>query len=206
MISQARRKFLSIFAAGLVSAHLLGCGSVPETFYYTPAYEIPAPGDANTAFVQVLGIEKLQSEVIYQDDRIIYRESPFEIKYYNYRRWIAEPRRLVTEKVFAHLKQSGIFRDVVAYPSPIQLNYLLRGQLIAFEEWDTPDEWYGKVAITFELIDPLKDEIVWRATFEKMTPAEKRIPVAVVQAISTSLKSCLDEMVAALKSHIAGGG
>jgi hypothetical protein len=35
-----------------------------------------------------------------------------------------------------------------------------------------------------------------------MTPAEKKLPVAVVQAVSTSLSLCLDEMVAALKSHL----
>jgi len=90
----------------------------------------------------------------------------------------------------------------VAYPSTVKLNYLLRGRILAFEEWDADKVWHGKVSIAFEMLDPMKDEILWRATFEKMTPAEKRLPVSVVQAISTSLNACLEEMVAALRNQL----
>lgn len=204
--SATKTKVFCARAAGTVGVFLLGCGSVPETFYYTPAYELPAPANNETAFDQVLGIEKLESEVIYHDDRLIYRDSPFEIRYYHYRRWLTEPHRLVTEKVLSHLRHRRIFRDVVAYPATVKLDYVLRGRLIAFEEWDTPEQWYGKVAIRFELVDAEREQVVWCATFEKMTPAEKRIPVAIVQAISASLKSCLEEMAAALRNHLAAGG
>lgn len=199
-------KFFLRWAAGMAALFMLGCGSVPETYYYAPAYELSTPANDEAVFDLAIGIEKFQSEMMYHDDRLIYRDSPFEIRYYHYRRWLAEPHRLVTEKVLAHLKNSRIFRTVVAYPATVKLDYVLRGRLIAFEEWDIAERWYGKVAIGFELVDPVSDEVVWRATFEKMTPTEKRIPVAVVQAISTSLKSSLDEMAAALKSHLAAGG
>ena len=127
-----KRQSVFIIVRVLVLASLPGCGSVPETFYYVPTYQLAAPANEHAPLNIVLGVEKFQSEVIYNDDRIIYRESPFEIKYYYYRRWIAEPRHLVTEKALAHLKHSGNFRDVVAYPSTVKLDYVLRGRVLAF--------------------------------------------------------------------------
>ncbi len=186
----------------LLGASMSGCGSVPETYYYMPTYELATATNDHTPLNLVIGVEKFQSEVVYSDDRIIYRESPFEVKYYNYRRWIAEPRHLVTEKAIAHLKNSGLFRDVTAYPSIVKLDYVLRGRLLAFEEWDAEKTWHGKVAIAVELYHVASDEIVWRSSFEKMTPSEKRLPVSVVEAISKSLSACLDEMVASMRSNV----
>ncbi len=197
-----KRSTVHILAAAILVLMGAGCGSVPQTYYYIPTYEMKASANHHAALDVVIGVEKFQAEVVYQDDRLIYRDSPFEVKYYSYRRWIAEPRHLVTEKAMAHLRHSGAFQSVVAYPSIVKLDYVLRGRVLAFEEWDVNEAWHGKVALSFELLDTTKDEIVWRATFEKMTPAEKKLPVAVVQAVSTSLSLCLDEMVAALKSHL----
>jgi ABC-type uncharacterized transport system auxiliary subunit len=197
-----KRTKIHLIAAAILVLLLAGCGSVPQTYYYIPTYEMPASANHHAPLGVVIGVEKFQAEVVYQDDRLIYRDSPFEVKYYSYRRWIAEPRHLVTEKAMAHLRHSGAFQNVVSYPSIVKLDYVLRGRVLAFEEWDANEAWHGKVALSFELLDPAKDEIVWRATFEKMTPAEKKLPVAVVQAVSTSLSLCLDEMVAALKSHL----
>jgi ABC-type uncharacterized transport system auxiliary subunit len=190
---------LITIAAG---AGLTGCGSVPETYYYMPTYQATALGNAHEPLNVVLGIEKFQADVVYSDDRIIYRESPYEVKYYNYRRWIAEPRHLVTEKAIAHLKHSGVFRDVVSFPSIVKMDYVLRGRLLAFEEWDAEKVWHGKVALAVELYNVSRDEIVWRSSFEKMTPAEKHLPVSVVEAISKSLQTCLNEMSAALREQV----
>lgn len=197
-----KRKVVFITIAGVLAASFAGCGSVPETYYYMPTYPMVTPVNAHAPLDIVLGVEKFQAEVVYNDDRIIYRESPFEVKYYYYRRWISEPRHLVTEKALAHLKHSGYFRDVVAYPSLIKLDYLLRGRVLAFEEWDENKSMYGKVAFTVELLKPTQDAIIWRATFEKMTPAAKPVPVAVVEAISKSLSACLDEMVVTLRDQL----
>ena len=85
-----KRGFIFIAFIALFSSMIWGCGSVPETYYYLPTYQIAPPANDHTPLDVVLGIEKFQAEIIYNDDRIIYRDSPFEVKYYNYRRWIAE--------------------------------------------------------------------------------------------------------------------
>lgn len=149
--SKMRFECLLLFAICLL---LSSCGGVPETYYYTLAFD-PATqlNDGHTPLPFALGVEKFQSEVIYDDDRLIYRDSPFEVKYYFYRRWVAPPRHLVTEKVVGYLSDSGLFERVTTYPSVVNVKYVLNGRLLAFEEWDEQNNWYGKVAFKASLQD-----------------------------------------------------
>lgn len=192
---------LLLFAACFL---LQGCGGVPETFYYTVAFEASQPiNDGHSPLPLALGVEKFQSEMIYDDDRIIYRDSPFEIKYYYYRRWVAPPRHLVTEKVLSHLSESGLFERVTAYPSMVNVKYVLSGRLLAFEEWDEQDKWYGKVSFKASLYDPATQRVAWSGTFAHQQPVARKIPTAVVEAISLSLKQCLDDLAKALAEELA---
>jgi ABC-type uncharacterized transport system auxiliary subunit len=183
---------------------LQSCGGVPETFYYTLAFESSQPiNDGHSPLPYALGVEKFQSEMIYDDDRIIYRDSPFEIKYYYYRRWVAPPRHLVTEKVMSHLSESGLFEKVTAYPAMVNVKYVLGGRLLAFEEWDEQDKWYGKVTFKASLYEPATQRVVWSGTFAHQQAVAKKIPAAVVEAMSLSLKQCLDDLTKALAQEFA---
>jgi ABC-type uncharacterized transport system auxiliary subunit len=188
----------------VISLLLSSCGGVPETYYYTLAFDPAAQlNDGHTPLPFALGVEKFQSEVIYDDDRLIYRDSPFEVKYYFYRRWVAPPRHLVTEKVLGYLSDSGLFERVTTYPSMVNVKYVLNGRLLAFEEWDEPDNWYGKVAFKASLHEPATQRVVWSETFEHKQPVTKKIPAAVVEALSLSMKKCFDDLAQALVKELS---
>lgn len=184
---------------------LQSCGGVPETYYYTLAFEQSAPlNDGHTPLPFALGVEKFQSETIYDDDRIIYRDSPFEVKYYFYRRWVAPPRHLITEKVLSYLSDAGLFEKVTMHPSTVNVKYVLSGRLLAFEEWDEQNTWYGKVAFQASLYEPATRRVVWTGRFEHLQPVAKKIPSAVVEAMSVSMKKCLDDLVRSLRKELSG--
>jgi len=195
---------LSICLSFFVFCLLLhGCGGVPETFYYTLAFGNSAPlNDGHSPLPFALGVEKFQSEVIYDDDRIIYRDSPYEVKYYFYRRWVAPPRHLITEKIVGYLSDSGLFEKVTTYPSIVEVKYVLSGRLLAFEEWDEQNNWYGKVAFKVSLHDPATQRVVWNGKFEHLEPVGKKIPSAVVEALSVSVKKCLQDMTQTLAKEL----
>lgn len=183
---------------------LQSCGGVPETFYYTLAFEPDKKlNDGYAPLPFALGVEKFQSEVIYDDDRIIYRDSPFEVKYYFYRRWVAPPRHLFTEKVVSYLADSRLFETVTTYPTPANVKYILSGRLLAFEEWDEQNNWFGKVAFTVSLQEPATRRVVWQGKFEHLQPVAKKIPSAVVEALSLSTKTCLDKLSQALVNELS---
>lgn len=178
---------------------LLACGGVPQIYYYTlarPAAAAAQPaGNHNGTLAVVLGVEKFEAEAVYEDDRLIYRESPVEVKYDHYRRWAARPAQLVTDEIIRQLDSKQLFENVISVPAAARVDYVLRGRILSFEEWDRGEQWFGKVAFKVELYESTSRRLVWSGVFDCETPAEKRLPVSVVQAISQSLQKCVDELV-----------
>lgn len=185
---------------------LSACGGVPETFYYTVAplavKTTEAEANNHTERTVVLGVEKFSAEALYDDDRIIYRDSPYEVKYYHYRRWAAMPRQLVTDQVLKQLQAAHIFRNVVSFPSNNRVDYVLTGRILSFEEWDREEQWFGRAAFSAQLYDPASRRLLWSAMFEAETRAEKRIPTAVAEAIGRSLEKCIADLQAALPEQV----
>jgi ABC-type uncharacterized transport system auxiliary subunit len=203
MFTFGTNKLSSCFFLFAICFLLQSCGGVPETFYYTLAFDNSSTqNDGHTPLPFALGVEKFQSDVIYDDDRIIYRDSPYEIKYYFYRRWVAPPRHLVTDKVVSYLAESGLFEKVTTYPTAGEVKYVLNGRLLAFEEWDEQNNWYGKVALKASLYEPATQRVVWSGKFEHLQPVSKKIPAAVVEALSQSLKKCLEELTQTITQEV----
>lgn len=185
---------------------LLACGGVPQTFYYTlakaPITPVETTGNNHGTLAAVLGVEKFKAETIYEDDRLIYRESPVEVKYDHYRRWAARPAQLVTDEIIRQIDGKRLFENVISVPAAARVDYVLRGKILAFEEWDRGEQWFGKVAFKVELYEASSRRLVWRGDFDCETPAEKRLPVSVVQAISQSLHECVEELMLKLAEEL----
>ena len=183
---------------------LFGCGRPPEIHYYTIEFKQidQNNGKREATLPYSIGVVKLDGGVLYTDDRIIYRQTSFEVNFWNYRRWIAPPNVLVTEALRHVLKADGLFQDVMNYPSAVPPRMILTGKVTAFEEWDEQDRWLGKVAMHLTLTDLHKKTVVWEGSFEALEPAEQRHPVAVVKSINTALNRCLEEAVQSLRSTL----
>jgi len=207
--SAGRFKASFILLMAFTSSWVLSCGRVPDTSYYTIAPHSSHSQVAKQSYSDhrridlILGVERFTAEAVLDDDRIIYRESPYEINYYNYRRWAAPPRMLVTDKIVGQLLANGAFRNVKAYPSAGRVDYVLGGRILAFEEWDRDDKWVGKVAFTAQLREVRSGRLVWTGEFEQETPARKKLPIAVVEAISTSLEKCVAELETAIAQALS---
>lgn len=175
-----------------------GCGSVPPTYYYRIQYDIQDRRSADNTLPVTLGIQPFTADVAYQDERIVYRESRYEVRFYHYRRWVAPPRKLVTQSVLKQFEASGRFDEVVRLPAFSQADYVLSGEIRAFEELDAEDGWYGLVTIAFTLTDRQTSEVVWEEEITQRTPAAAKEPLAVVEAISKSLQSVVEQAIEAI--------
>ncbi|MDZ7261817.1 MAG: ABC-type transport auxiliary lipoprotein family protein, partial [candidate division KSB1 bacterium] len=174
------------------------CGNVPDIRYYLIEYPLTSMDKGEPKYDFTLGVEKFTANALYNDDRFVYRESPYEARYDYYRRWITPPAKIVTEKVLEHFKSSGLFQRVVSYPHYAEVDYLLRGHLKAFEEWDEGEKWYARVILEVELINMKTQQLVWRGESSKLTLAARREPSEVVKAMSISLKTCIEEILMVL--------
>jgi phospholipid/cholesterol/gamma-HCH transport system substrate-binding protein len=188
----------------LLCITLVGCGSVPPTYYYRLDYGIDSPQSQNPDGLPVsVGITAFKSDLLYESEKIVYRDSKYEAKFYNYRKWIAPPRQLVVEKLVKEYRHANRFKRVVRLPASQPVDYILGGRLLSFEEWDEGNSWYGAVAISFCLMQPGSDEIIWEKTISERTPASTREPAEVVISINKSLDKVLQQSIEEISAFMA---
>jgi ABC-type uncharacterized transport system auxiliary subunit len=183
----------------ILSLFLIKCGHVPATYYYQISYELPRPDTLKSSIPATIGVREFEVDVVYKGDKIVYRNSPYEIQYYHYRRWIAPPRKLVKEKIVEQLKSSGNFKNVVSLPSTHHTDFVLAGKIKAFEEWDQDNSWYGMVTLAMELYHNETGEIIWEDVLSEKTETTKKEPLEVVKAISISLQKVIERARKAIK-------
>ncbi len=191
-----------IFLSFLALFSLVACGGGPQTYYYVLQAPPAVQKMAVPPISAVLGVEAFTADLPFQDNRIVYRDSPYEVHFYHYQRWIAPPPQLVAEAVRNGLKAAGLFQQVVEWPSVSRVDYILRGRVKSLEEWDEEKAWYGKVAIHFQLYDN-RNKLVWEEEISHRTAAESKSPLAVVKAINQSLDKVIQEAVEKLSEKFS---
>ena len=197
-------KLAKITTSLIVLFLFLTCSSIPETHFYLIDYPITdIKENPNPIFDIVIGVTKFKAGPLYADGRLVYRENPYEGKYYHYHRWIAEPGKLVTDKTIEQLNAAKLFKQVVVFPRYTQCDYILNGNIKALEEWDETNKWFAKVKIAFELVDKKSNKLIWKKIIEKQNPVTKKSPFAVVTGINQSVKQCVEELQKELSRFIS---
>ncbi len=189
-----------VMACSLLSM-MCACGSVPPTYYYKIDYEV-AHAQNSAVHPVTIGVSQFGADVLYESDKIVYRDSPYEVQFYHYRRWIAPPKQIVTEKTYQQFRASGMFQRVVRLPSTFQIDYVLKGRITAFEEWDEGQSWYGVVTIEFQLHSPNSNEVVWEDVISERTASGKKEPAEVVKAISESLNKVVARSINEISAYL----
>lgn len=187
-------KYKILMTIILLPLFYLCSSTIPEMHYYLIDYPIDQPGERKTPVHQiVLGVARFDAAPLYKEERLVYRDSPYEGKYYHYHRWIVTPGEMITAKVIEQLGASNLFEQVVAFPKYSQVDYLLHGTIKALEELDQGDQWYARVQISYELMKYATNQIVWQKTIEIKNMVPHKTPAEVVKAINRSVQQCVAE-------------
>ncbi|MBK6849743.1 MAG: membrane integrity-associated transporter subunit PqiC [Proteobacteria bacterium] len=145
----------------------------------------PAQG-RNAAQGPTLAVTPLQVAPGYESQRLVYRGSEHELRYYGYRRWAAEPAELATRALIRHLRASGRFARVEDESRLPQAAGLLSGAIEAIEELDRGDATYARLAATLLLQRP-DGTVLLRHDFDETRPCRTRDPRQVVALLSQIL-------------------
>jgi ABC-type uncharacterized transport system auxiliary subunit len=182
-----------ILAALLACAACAACaGAMPETRYYqlvAPEAKPATGGDA------VLVLETLHTDSAYDDDRIVYRTTPFRLDYYQYQRWSSAPGVMVGNYLEQALERSGKFRAVVRELLP-DAPVILTGRVLAIEEVDrSATEWVGRIALELQLSDARTGAALWTKQLEETEPLRQRTPEGLAQALSVAMTRVVAQTV-----------
>jgi uncharacterized lipoprotein YmbA len=193
---------MSVCALTLLIASCGGGARRPHYF----ALEIPAPPDRMATSPRVSGILavcRFEIPSYLREGRIVYRESPEEIGFYEYQRWAADPAETVTTAMIDALRSSRLFSLVKRYDGHNGQDYLLTGRIERLEEIDYGGPVRVNAEITGELLNLRTGSTEWTGDASKMFSVESRNVNSVVDAMNRAVQNNLDQLLASLDQVLA---
>ena len=159
-------------------------GKLPETRYY----QLAAAGQSTASSAgPVIALEPLATEAAYDDDRIIYRTSPYRLDYYQYHRWSAPPGVMIGNYLEQAFERTGRFRGVVR-EGDAQTAVVLGGRVVAIEEVDVSrGRWVGRVVVELRMSDARTGAVLWTEQYEEAEPLTVQTPEGLARALSAAM-------------------
>ncbi|MBU4404493.1 MAG: ABC-type transport auxiliary lipoprotein family protein [Candidatus Aminicenantes bacterium] len=153
---------------------------------------------------KVLLIEDVEINQTYQDQRIVYRESPFQVKYYNFMLWSKPPNDLIEDAVVDFWRKRSVFKKVNVYGSGEDADLTMRIKIDAIEKYYFQKNWYARLAMDMEIVDVESRETVLRHSFDQKMILKVKKVRALPEKISEILHNELLKIEAKLQRGNTG--
>ena len=200
-------KILLIASALIIVALMTGCmgGKVRYPKYY--ALEIttaPSLIVKDERLPVAVAVRRFDTPAYLRQGRIVYREAPEEVGFYDYHRWVSDPGAAVTTAMITSLRSSQLFSFVKPYDGQDQPEYLLTGRLERLDEIDYGGAVRVEAKLSAELVDLRTGATVWTGEAAKTSIVETRNINSVVAAMSQAVQTNIDQLVAGMKEQLSG--
>jgi len=194
---------LSVCALTLLIA---SCGGGRRPHYY--ALEIPVAPDrarSDPRFSGTVAVCRFETPSYLRQGRIVYRETPEEVGFYEYHRWAADPAETVTTAMIDALRSSRQFSFVKRCDGRNQQDYLLVGRIERLEEIDFDGPVRVNAQITAELVNVQTGSTEWTGDAPTTLNVENRNIDSVVTAMNRAIQNDIDQLMASLNQQIVRG-
>ena len=195
---RARQRRWIVTAAGVVLALLSGCARIPVKQYYLLNY-VPSssrdrlnPGPYQCVFrLKEFGIEEA-----YTRPQIVYRQSPFQLRYYVYRVWAVKPERMITDLVHKHLLTASLVSNVVRrFDEGHKPDYEVNGMIESIEEYDSDELWFAHLAIRISLTRMKDGRLMYSRRFDQRKRVFQHEPEYVVREMSALVEYIFSQVI-----------
>jgi len=152
----------------------------------------PAPENVKTS----IAVREFQAPNYLRQGPIVYKTTPEEIGFYEFHRWAADPRALVTSAVIDHLRASGQFALVSMYNGRPDHEYVFSGKLEKLEEVDYSAGVKVEVAMSGQITNVKTGSTVWsNAVSEVGSVSERNVPGVVAQ-MNRTMDEAINKLLA----------
>jgi len=189
------KKLTTALALMVTLFALAGCGRVRYPAYYT--LNLPAPPDPPAAenVRTSIAVREFQAPNYLRQGPIVYRTTPEEIGFYEYHRWAADPRTVVTNAVVDHLRAGGQFSMVSMYDGRPNNDYVFSGRLEKLEEVDSQEGVKVEVAISAQITLVATGATVWSNAVSEIRPVPQRNVGGVVSEMNRTVDLALNKLL-----------
>ena len=173
-------------------------GTVPVKQYYVLNY-VPVQPEGRlraTPYPFTVRVKELDIEDAYSRPSIVYRQSPFELRYYFYRLWAVKPSRMVTDLIYKHLSTINLVSGLVRrFDEGVKPDYELSGLVEAIEEYDSDQLWFAHISVRLALTRVSDGAVVYSKIFDNRKRVFNYSPDNVVKEMSAVIEFIMDQAV-----------
>ncbi len=184
---------------------LTGCASrVRYPDYYVlalaPSKEPPSNESPKLAAVAV---QRFETPAYLRQGRIVYRQTPEEIGFYDYHRWASDPGQVVTSAVIDSVRSTGVFSIVEAHDGQGHTEYVLSGRLERLDEIDYNNVVKVEVRLSAQLVNRKTGAAVWTGDRTATANVSDRQVSSVVRAMDHATQDVIEQLVWAMTKQLA---
>jgi len=192
---------LSFCAALLLTA---GCnGKVVQPHYYTLEMASTLPGAVSDRQVAAtIAVSEFIAPPYLRQGRIVYRQSPEEVGFYDYQRWAVDPAETITAAMIHSLRSRELFSMVKRYDGRNTQDYLMTGRLERLEELDYEGPVRVKAEISAELVNLRTGSTEWTGDATATFNVEKSSVDSVVAQMNHAVEDCVGQLAASLAAKM----
>ncbi len=179
-------------ALGLVL--FLACGHAPQIHYYRLDYDAVEPEPTATENLQ-LYILPFNAASIYQQEKMIYQPSPYEIRFDHYRRWIDAPVHLMHQNALDYFRACGTFGRVSDRPLTGDNTILLQVELLDCKEVVQEETRMAVFSIWARFWHHSTQEVLWEGLIREQQRIEKSGGQGIAHATTLASKRVFKQLL-----------
>jgi ABC-type uncharacterized transport system auxiliary subunit len=188
----------SVRLAAILCALVVGCGTVPNKQYYVLNY-VPAQLSGRllpTPYPLTIRLKELDVEDAYGRSQIVYRQSPFELRYYFYKLWAVKPTRMITDLIYQHLSSVSLVGHIIRrYDEGVKPDYELSGLISSIEEYDSDKLWFAHLSLRLTLTRLSDGSVLYSHQFDNRKRVYQYSPDNVVRELSGILEFIMNQAI-----------
>ena len=196
----------TIFTCFALTALLLtGCASkvrYPDYYMLALAPSNDPPATENQKLPS-LAVQRFETPAYLRQGRIVYRQTPEQIGFYDYHRWASDPGQVVTSAVIDHVRSAGVFSIVEARDGQERADYLLSGRLERLDETDYNKAVQVEVRLSAQLVNRKTGAPVWTGDMTTTANVSDRQVSSVVRAMDQAMQDGIEQLVLGMTKQLA---
>ena len=180
-----------------------GCmGKVRYPTYYTLALAPAMKPDVSTPHLRAtVAVRRFETPMYLRQGRIVYRETPDQIGFYEYHRWAADPGATVTTAFIEALRSANAFSTVAPYDGQDRPDFLITGRLERLDEIDYGGGVRVEAKLSAVLMNLRTGSIVWSGDATETSNVARRDLNSVVAEMSHALQESINGLLSNMEQQ-----
>ena len=198
------RKSLASTSACAVMLLMAGCGGrvLYPKYYDLEIPPAPRPAMNGAPKAGTVAVQQFQTPPYLRQGRIVYRQAPGEIAFYEYQRWAEDPAVTVTMAMIDSLRSTRLFSFVKPYDDRDQQDYLITGRLERLDEIDYNGGVRVEAKLSAVLVNLRTGTTLWTGDAAETLRVDTRNVNSVVVEMSHAVQKSIDRLVESLAQQL----